>query len=185
MPQYNLPVLRPRGAPENVECKVVDTSATCTNGIILYGILGRVTLNDGTVHEFETIFDPETNAIDVDIPEEFLSSIETIGIGPNLQRYFEWLLPQFAVTAVTVSITPYQAIPGDIILVDTSVGDITIDLPSVLSDIKINIKKIGGNFDVIIDPGDGVTIDNDTTLTISNQYNSVALVCDGSNWWII
>lgn len=93
MTKYNFPVPRPRGFQPEINCDVVyQGRKVCTKDIILWLLLGRYAGSDGTTHEFETIFNPELNAIDVDIPEHVLQQIESIQIGPNLQRYIQWLV---------------------------------------------------------------------------------------------
>lgn len=68
-------------------------------------------------------------------------------------------------------------------------GDIAVTLPAVASstDRVYNIKKVGATHDddeVVITPSDG-TIDGAATYTLNYQYESVTLVCDGSNWHIV
>ena len=70
----------------------------------------------------------------------------------------------------------------DIILAN---GTITITLPnvSVLTGKMYHIKNIGTGL-VTID-GDGQTIDGDSSIYIFRQYDSVSIMCDGSNWYMI
>lgn len=70
-----------------------------------------------------------------------------------------------------------------------SAGDITITLPAVANstDRVYNVKKTGAtdvDDEVVITPTDG-TIDGAATLTLNYQYESVTLVCDGSNWFVV
>jgi len=71
---------------------------------------------------------------------------------------------------------------------DTAVfGDVTITLPAASGNdgLQYIIKKLGNSEDVIIDGNGTETIDGDLTAPIYGQYNSITLVCDGSNWHII
>jgi hypothetical protein len=65
-------------------------------------------------------------------------------------------------------------------------GTFTINLPSVSSanGITYVIKNIGTGT-ITIDGNASETIDGATTKTISSQYNSVRIVCNGSAWFII
>jgi len=94
MPNYDFPVPRPRGLQSDNECGQEDPSgdSACINGVVIYPLLGRYTSYNGETHELETIFNPAINAIDIDVPDYVLDSLETIGLGPNYQRYRNWLL---------------------------------------------------------------------------------------------
>lgn len=94
MPNYDFPVPCPRGIKnENVSCNQIDHNgnSSCVNGIIINPLLGRYTTQNGETHELETIFNPNINALDIDVPDYVLDAIETIGLGPNYQRYRDWL----------------------------------------------------------------------------------------------
>jgi len=76
------------------------------------------------------------------------------------------------------------------ILADTTLGGITITLPSNitynLNGRVYNIKNIGAiPVNIIVAGGDSATIDGAPNHMISTQYNTVRLQSDGSNWWII
>ena len=48
-----------------------------------------------------------------------------------------------------------------------------------------HIKNLSSDSNnVTIDPNAGETIDEETTLTLTTQYQSVSIQSDGSNWWI-
>lgn len=68
-------------------------------------------------------------------------------------------------------------------------GDIAITLPAVagVAGRVYHIKKVGATHvddEVVITPTDG-TIDGAATYTLNYQYESVTLVCNGSNWFIV
>ena len=74
-------------------------------------------------------------------------------------------------------------------------GDITITLydaagftdPNGVKDNagrRITIKNTGSGT-IVIDGSGSQTIDGSTTVSISNQYNALELISDGSNWHII
>jgi len=62
------------------------------NGLILYALLARVTANNGTVHEFETIYDQENQLLELDIPECYLDFLQNITVGPRISAYLQWLV---------------------------------------------------------------------------------------------
>ena len=83
------------------------------------------------------------------------------------------------VTTKTASYNP--AVTGDIVLMN---GTYTVTLngsPSA-NDI-VNIKNIGTGTVTIA--GNGNTIDGDANIYLYSQYESVCLVSDGSNWFMI
>ena len=93
----------------------------------------------------------------------------------------EWnTMVTFIKRTVTTKSGAYTAVNRDIILVD---GTVTITLPSPSANDVIDIKNIGSGT-VTID-GDGNNIDGDASVYIYNQYESISLVSDGSNWWMI
>lgn len=93
MPAYNFPVPKSRGLAAEACDVVINDKKVCTRDLILWILLGRYAGTDNVTHEFETIFNVDLNAIEIDVPDEILQQIETIGIGPNLQRYLTWLDP--------------------------------------------------------------------------------------------
>lgn len=89
--------------------------------------------------------------------------------------------PNFALVTKTAT---YTATPDDdVILVDTSGGNVTINLEAAANFTHpITIKNIGGN-NVVVDPDGSETIDSVATYTISVQNQSTAFFPDGSNWF--
>lgn len=100
-------------------------------------------------------------------------------------------------TNVSYKVTSATYLAGDngeaIILVDTSAstganGPVTISLSAAsnLSGKKYTIKKIDADANnVTIDAFSTETIDGVTTKVISTQWDTVEVVCDGSEWFII
>lgn len=89
------------------------------------------------------------------------------------------------VNTITASITLTTS--QTVVLCDASTGPIIVTLPAASgsSGRQYIIKKIDSSaFSVTID-ADGVElIDGDLTAVITSQYESVSIVCDGSNWHI-
>lgn len=88
---------------------------------------------------------------------------------------------------LTVSANTAASVDDDVILVNANGGTRTITLPdpSLYTSI-LRIKKIDGSTNtVIIENFGSETIDGATSYTIYDQYVSVSLVSDGTNWSII
>lgn len=75
-----------------------------------------------------------------------------------------------------------------VINVDATTQGVTVDLPAASgnSGKVYYVKKIdpSGNA-VVIDGNGSETIDGATTQSITGQYDSILVVCDGTEWWII
>lgn len=74
------------------------------------------------------------------------------------------------------------------ILVDASSGNVTVTLPSAvgLSGKIFVIKKTDSSgFQVIVDGDGSETIDGATTATITSQYESITIISNNSNWFIL
>ncbi|MEP6677152.1 MAG: hypothetical protein ABJA78_18470 [Ferruginibacter sp.] len=95
--------------------------------------------------------------------------------------------------SVTMSITTktasYTATSTDhTIICNNTAGAITITLPaaSTVTGRIYVIKKISGiSNNVIIDGNVSETIDGALTRTLSVQYDTVLIQCDGSNWFVL
>jgi len=63
---------------------------------------------------------------------------------------------------------------------------VTINLPTAVSKggYKIHVKRLGTAI-VVIDANSTETIDGNLTFSLTDQYSSVLLVSDNSNWMII
>ena len=82
----------------------------------------------------------------------------------------------------------YSAEDRDFVLADSSKAapPITITLPEMAEGLWVAVKKVDATAGAVdIDPFSGVgLIDGAASHTLSHQYDSVELFCDGSNWYI-
>ncbi len=88
---------------------------------------------------------------------------------------------------VTNPASGYTAINNDFITIDVSGGDKTINLPlaGANNGATVIIKRTDGSVNnVVVDAAASETIDGDLTINLTLQYESVTLICDGSNWFI-
>lgn len=89
----------------------------------------------------------------------------------------------------TISSTPVTLDDDDdIVLADANGGAITVNLPASASNTHktYTIKKIDSSGNAVTLDGNGSeTIDGSTTHALSGQYDSVTIVCDGTEWHII
>ena len=85
---------------------------------------------------------------------------------------------------VVTTTVDYTARNHDMVLVDASLGAIAITLPAEHANVYVDVKKTDSSANIVTVTGVG-TIDGSGNLTISTQYYSYTLVCDGTNWHII
>jgi hypothetical protein len=83
----------------------------------------------------------------------------------------------------------YAATASDhVVLCDASGGAFTVTLPAAsgVAGIIYHVKKTDSSGSAVtIDGNAAETIDGDLTIDLTLQYESVMIVCDGSNWHII
>ncbi len=84
--------------------------------------------------------------------------------------------------------TPYVPIAGDVVLWDTTTGNKVVDLPlaSANLNMKINVKKTDPTINTItINPNGIDTIDGGVNIVLTTQYETVTLISNGVNWFIL
>jgi hypothetical protein len=75
---------------------------------------------------------------------------------------------------------------GTYYFADTGSGDITVTLPAAVSNFRYSVKKSDSSANsVIVQTADSALIDGDTTKTIVTPFDSITVVCDGRDWWIV
>lgn len=91
--------------------------------------------------------------------------------------------------AVATKTTSYTATNSDaVILCDASAAGITVTLPTAVGRLGrvYNIKKIdSSSFTVTVDGDGSETIDDGTTAILTVQYESITIISDGTEWWIL
>lgn len=78
-------------------------------------------------------------------------------------------------------------ISDDVIFVDTSISNINLTLPSAINNggKKLIIKRKTGSNQLIILPAISQTIDSSASFAINHNNQSITLVSDNLNWYII
>ena len=65
-------------------------------------------------------------------------------------------------------------------------GTFTVTLYAAANNIgRIHVIKNSGTGTITVDPFGSETIDGATTYTLSAQWSTVQIICDGTNWKII
>lgn len=81
----------------------------------------------------------------------------------------------------------YTAVANDFVVADTTAGSFIITLPAAAANANaiIDVKNIGSAGNTLTVDGNGAeTIDGALTFTMTAQYQSVTVICDGTQWWI-
>lgn len=98
---------------------------------------------------------------------------------------------RLAVTMVrteTTETTIVLTIDHDMILADCSGGDVLVSLPAASTYYgKIYyIKKTDGSGNLVkIEPDGSETIDDEDSIELSEQYSTIGILSDGSNWRVL
>ena len=86
----------------------------------------------------------------------------------------------------TAAVTTTSTISSDVNLVTTGGSNKTLTMPSVSDGQIVYVKKVdSGAGNVVIQRGGSATIDGATTVSLYAQFESMTLVCDGTNWHIV
>ena len=92
------------------------------------------------------------------------------------------------VTAKSANFTVLTTERGNLFEVDASSASVSATLPAAATagnNFEITIKKVDSSANAVTVDGDGSeTIDGATTQTLSDQYDSIVIVCDGTEWHI-
>lgn len=81
-----------------------------------------------------------------------------------------------------------NAVVGDVLLVDASGGNLTMTLPTAAGSLNgvVTIIKVDNTANLVIADGNGSeTITGQLTRNISNQYDSISMISDGTEWYLI
>jgi hypothetical protein len=82
-------------------------------------------------------------------------------------------------TTVTVAVTDY------VVLCNGTGGNQTVNLPAGVAGQTFRIKNIHATASATLTPDGTETIDGAATLVLDEQHESVDLVSDGSDWWVV
>jgi hypothetical protein len=92
------------------------------------------------------------------------------------------------VTNVSTKTTTYTATATDsVLLVDSTSGNITINLPAAALSTGqlLTVKKTVAANTVTLDGSGSETIDGATTLAMTAQWASRTIVCNGTAWFVL
>jgi hypothetical protein len=92
-------------------------------------------------------------------------------------------------TAVATKTTNYSVTSTDsVLLCDATSGALTVTLPTAagITGRQYSFKRISsGANTVTVAAQSGQTIDGAATRVLGTQYETVTVVSDGSNWWVV
>lgn len=95
----------------------------------------------------------------------------------------------FVYAAKSANYTVLTSDRNKLITFDATAGSVTATLPAAASagsGFTVAIKKLDSSANaVVIDGNASETIDGATTVSLTLQYDTVVLVCDGTNWQVM
>lgn len=135
------------------------------SGDLIIDTGASITLTDGPIDDTDAV-----NKIYVD----------SLVFGPSF----------FPAASIDHTDSPYMAqISDQVILVDCSVAPVTVNLPPVHISGKVyDIKDASGSAsinNILIISADGDTVDGSPSHSLITDYQSIQLVSNGSNWFIL
>ena len=91
--------------------------------------------------------------------------------------------------AIVTATATFTADANDLVILSSATAaSFTINLPAAadVSGQVYHIKKIDSSANTItVDANGSETIDGATTAVLTTQYESIQIVCDGTEWWIL
>lgn len=173
-----------------------------TGRVFMFGVEGDASTNNGTVdvHNSGTINGATSYVMDTDEP--FFTVYNTGSEYKIMSAYGKFPDPQTftddvtldggiytPVTSIDDTDSPYTVLATDsVIIADATSGAITVNLPAVsgTDGRTIRVKKIDSSANAVtLDGNSSETIDDATTRVLSSQYDSITIVSDDSEWWIV
>lgn len=91
-------------------------------------------------------------------------------------------------TTVTNGTSPYTTASGELVPVDVSGGNVTIDLPTAVGldgetiYVKLVTTATPTTNQCTVDPNGAETIDDAATFVLDTDYEWIGLASDGANW---
>jgi hypothetical protein len=92
-----------------------------------------------------------------------------------------------AIVSIDDTDSPYSAGYVEYILCDTTAGDVTVNLPTVVGNEGrlYKIKNTGVGINKVIVDGNGAQLIDDVETFDLNALEALEIVSDGSQWWAI
>lgn len=71
------------------------------------------------------------------------------------------------------------------VLADPTSGNITLELPPISLGSQMVVKNVGAANSVTVSGAGSDTIDGAATKELTSQYETLRLVCDRNEWWVV
>lgn len=106
----------------------------------LHALFARFAFKDNHTEEFKTNFNENSNRIELDIPDKYLSFIEQVGKDANFERFISWLM----FGCVSVRIYP----PSDADPLVGNTGDMYYN--TALKEMMVYDEEVGGWASIVL-----------------------------------
>jgi hypothetical protein len=181
----------------------ISNSYTKVKDLFVHALFARVAMNDGRTIEFQTKYDPNTDTIELHIPDDILPVFdEILGMqrGPNFQCYINWLIGKQQIIDDVPSVivgfdTDQQFVPvGSLTIwtgaaIENTNNVISISLPTVAHSVlgynmKLSSALAGNSIKVSLvwkfDAGNNTSF-NIKTNVISTDFDGTIVASDSND----
>lgn len=173
------------GAPPDgsiTTAKVADGAVTTAK--VADGAVSTIKVADGAVTIAKLSFDPATQT-ELDTAAALLlakaANLSDLGSATtarlNLGLGTAAVRPALIPTAKSAT---YTAVDGDAVMADATTAAFTVTLPAATSGRRVLIKKIDASANAVTI---GATVDGTVNPTLTFQWQSMALIADGTAWF--
>lgn len=148
------------------------------NNIISHALVVRISYSDDTVQEFRPVL--SNNSYEIDIPNDKLSKLLEVEIGPKIQEFIDWLTGSGVKEDVIIAYSDYTVISKRRTTIICK-NSATINLPmNPVKGYKCTVKNATDDKLVKISN----TVDGESNKKIYPR-EAFSMIYDGEEWHII